>query len=96
MSTPTPDSPPRPKNPVPRGLRIGAFLLSVLLTFLLIWLLGFILGDIGSLDGPDYQEIRKRHVDQALQETSESLQKQISEISAKFVSIAKSNHGTFG
>jgi predicted RNA-binding Zn-ribbon protein involved in translation (DUF1610 family) len=70
----------RPKNAVPRSLRIGTFLLSVLLTFLLVWLLGFVLSDIGNIDGPDYQAVIEEHVDQALRDTAEDLQREIAAI----------------
>lgn len=70
----------KPKNAVPRSLRIGTFLLSVVLTFLLIWLLGFVLSDIGNIDGPDYQAVMEEHVDQALRDKAEDLQKEIAAI----------------
>lgn len=68
------------KTPVPRALRFWTFVLASLLTFLLIWLLGFVLNDIGRIDGPDYQEIRSEHVDEALDERRAKLTKEISGI----------------
>ena len=72
--------PATPKNAVPRSLRIGTFLLSVVLTFLLIWLLGFVLSDIGNLDRPDYRKVMEEHVDQALRDRADDLQKEIAAI----------------
>ncbi len=64
----------------PASLRWAIGFLSVLLTFLLIWLLGFLLSDIGDLQGPDYQVVRERHVDQILVDQSAQVRAQIDEI----------------
>lgn len=79
MNSPNNDSQ-SPKNPLPRSLRIGTFLLSTVLTFLLIWLLGFVLRDIGNVEGPNYQDVMENHVDKKLREKSEALQNQIADI----------------
>ena len=64
----------------PAWLRWGIYFLSTILTFLLIWLLGFLLRDIGNLNGPDFSQISRSHVNPALTERSTALERQISEI----------------
>ena len=71
-----------PPSPMPRSVRIGSFLLSMLLTVLVVWLLGFVLGDIGAIDGPDFQAVVKEHVDPALRGEAEGLELRIDEIEA--------------
>lgn len=73
-------SQPRKSTPVPKSIRIGSFLLAVLLTFLLVWLLGFFLHDIGQIDGPDYREVRNEFVDESLEKQVVSLQEQIARL----------------
>ena len=62
----TPTSRPSVKPTVPRSLRVGSFLLSVLLMFLFVWLLGFVLDDLDDLPGPQWNEVLARHEDPAL------------------------------
>jgi hypothetical protein len=57
-----------------------AFGLSVVLLFLLIWLLGFVLRDIGSIEGPDYQAVYEEHVDETLRTRAEDLDEQIGDL----------------
>lgn len=64
-------------------MRIGTFLLSVLLVFLMIWLLGFILGDIGDIDGPAYEDIRREHVDESLLVRTTDLNREIGVLETK-------------
>lgn len=56
--------------------RVFIIALSVLMTLLLIWFLGFILGDIGRLRGPDYEAIQKKYVDQAFVDEVADLEKE--------------------
>jgi hypothetical protein len=79
MTTPSRQSPP---TPVPRSLRLGSFLLSTLLMFLFVWLLGFVLDDIGDIDGPDYDAVAEQHVDAALVTRAEELDDEIEAIEA--------------
>jgi hypothetical protein len=65
---------------VPKSIRIGSFLLAVLLTFLLVWLLGFLLRDIGLIDGPDYKEVRSEFIDDSLEKQVASLQQEIAKL----------------
>jgi predicted RNA-binding Zn-ribbon protein involved in translation (DUF1610 family) len=65
---------------VPRSLRIGSFLLSVVLMFLFIWLLGFMLADIGDLEGPDWNAILAEHEDPEARARVEELEADIAEL----------------
>ncbi len=65
---------------VPRSLRVMSFLLSVLLMFLFIWLLGFVLDDIGDLQGPDWNAVLAEHEDPALRARAQELASTIAEI----------------
>jgi predicted RNA-binding Zn-ribbon protein involved in translation (DUF1610 family) len=57
--------------------RFFIWALSGLLTLLFLWLLGFVVSDIGNLPGPDWEEIEKRHVDEATRTRIEELNEQI-------------------
>ena len=59
MSTPK-----QPKGPWINRFAIRAF--TLLLGVLFFWLLGFFVDDIGSLEGPEYEQIEARHLDQNL------------------------------
>ncbi len=50
--------------------------LSVLLTLLLFWLLGFVVRDIGDLEGPDYQTIEAEYVAQEVRDELRDLEGQ--------------------
>ncbi len=65
----------------PKRYRYLINILSALLTVLFIWLLGFVLGDIGTLPGPDYEEIEKQHVDQKLIDELNTLREQEEKLS---------------
>ena len=69
-----------PPGSVPRTVRLGSFLLSVLLTVLFVWLLGFVLDDIGDVPGPDFQDVASEYVDASLRERELELQQSITEI----------------
>jgi len=64
-------------------MRIGTYLLSTLLMFLIIYLLGFVLRDIGDIEGPDYQEVRESHVDETLRQRADDLQNEIAATETK-------------
>ena len=60
-----------------KGLWIHRFairLFTLALAVLIFWVLGFLVQDLRNVRGPDYAEIEKRHVDQALAERRESLE----------------------
>lgn len=67
----------------PKGPWINRFvtrLFTVVLGALIFWFLGFLVQDIKSIRGPQYNEIEKRHVDQFLVERKGSLEKQIADL----------------
>ena len=57
----------------PKKLRFLIGFFSVVLTFLFIWSIGFLVSDIGRIPGPDYTEVRRRHVDVALENQRDDL-----------------------
>ena len=67
------------KNAGPWTHRLLIYFFSGLFTILLYWLLGFIVTDIATWPGPDYQQIEKGLVDQTLFSESASLQAQSDE-----------------
>ena len=62
------------RGPLRYRVLIGFF--SVILFFLALWLLGFILGDIGDIQGPSFSAIEQRHLDAALEENKADLEKE--------------------
>ena len=69
--------------PKPRGPWIHRFsirLFTVILAILVYWVLGFLVGDIESIQGPRYSKIEKEYVDQALVEQEGRLAESIAEI----------------
>ncbi len=56
----------KPRTKGPWLSRLAINVLTVVVAVLIYWLLGFIVNDIGSVAGPDYDEVEKRHIDQAL------------------------------
>ena len=60
----------------PKGPWIHRFsirLFTVILAILVFWVLGFLVEDIESIDGPQYNEIEKKHVDSELVEKEKEL-----------------------
>ncbi|HNT35885.1 MAG TPA: hypothetical protein PKH07_12920, partial [bacterium] len=62
------------------GIRLLIRLLSITLGVLLFWLLGFLVNDIESLRGPDYQTIEAKHLDSSLVERKEKLLAEIADL----------------
>ncbi|NUM55089.1 MAG: hypothetical protein HUU46_15695 [Candidatus Hydrogenedentes bacterium] len=62
------------------GIRLLIRALTLALGVLVFWLLGFLLGDIASIEGPDYSEIEAKYVDPALYEQQSALQQQITDL----------------
>jgi len=60
--------------------RLFIRLLTLALTVLIFWVLGFLVGDIRTLRGPDYSATEARHVDKGLVAKRDALQLQIAEI----------------
>lgn len=70
----------------PKGPWINRFitrLFTVVLAVLVFWLLGFLVQDIKSIKGPQYDAIAKRHVDQSLVKKRGTLEKQIADLDRK-------------
>ena len=64
----------KPTRKGPWWVRFGVKVLAVALAVLLFWLLDFVVRDLGSIRGPDYEAIEKEHVDQALLDRQEALE----------------------
>ena len=75
MNPTPPESSPRPAGTwgLRMLIRLGAFALGVLV----YWLLGFLVQDIRSVPGPEYDLFAKRHVPEALTQRRETLQASI-------------------
>ncbi len=69
-------------SPQPKGPWIHRFsirLFTVILAILVYWVLGFLVEDIESIRGPQYEEIERRHVDQTLVKREKNLTADIAE-----------------
>ncbi|MCK5849943.1 MAG: hypothetical protein KAH23_03435, partial [Kiritimatiellae bacterium] len=73
----------KPKMKGPWIHRFAIRFFTVVLAILIYWLLGFIVDDIDSIEGPEYQTIEKRHLDVQLVTKQKSLVKNIVRISRK-------------
>ncbi|MEI8375034.1 MAG: hypothetical protein WCJ35_19590 [Planctomycetota bacterium] len=62
------------------GTRQLIHLFTVVLGVLVFWLLGFLVEDIESIQGPNYPEIERKHVDPALVAKREQVGKQIADL----------------
>jgi len=71
------ETPSKPKSPWIHRFAIRLF--TVILAILVYWLLGFLVEDIGSIGGPAYEKIEKRHVDQGLVEKQKVIDAGIAE-----------------
>jgi len=70
----------------PKGPWINRFvtrLFTLVLAVLIFWFLGFLVRDIKSIKGPQYDAIARRHVDQSLVERERTLEKQIADLDRK-------------
>jgi hypothetical protein len=76
----TEPNPAKPPSPVPRSVRVGSFFLSILLMLLFVWLLGFVLDDIGDIEGPDYRAVTEEYVDEGLRQRAAELEQLIVDI----------------
>ena len=72
-------NPPKSKGPWINRFAIRLF--TLVFAVLVFWLLGFLVEDIDAIPGPRYETVEARYVDKALVEKSESLAKQIDELS---------------
>jgi predicted RNA-binding Zn-ribbon protein involved in translation (DUF1610 family) len=73
-------------NPKSKGTWIHRFairLFTGVLAILIFWVLGFLVDDIRSVRGPDYQSIEAKYLDKGLQTKQAALQKQIDELTSQ-------------
>lgn len=68
----------RPKGPWIHRFAIRFF--SVILAILVYWVLGFLVEDIESIPGPEFEEIAKTFIDEALVEKEKVLKSEIAEV----------------
>jgi predicted RNA-binding Zn-ribbon protein involved in translation (DUF1610 family)/K+/H+ antiporter YhaU regulatory subunit KhtT len=68
------------RTPGTWGVRLLIHLFTVTLGVLIFWLLGFLVKDIKSIKGPDYLEVERGYVDQALVQKKEQLDRQIGDL----------------
>ena len=66
-------------NAIPKFIRWGIFSLSGLLTLFLIWLFGFILEDIGDVEGPNREDFASKVISTELREQVANLKEEIRE-----------------
>lgn len=71
-------TPPQPKGPWIHRFLIALF--TVILAVLVYWVLGFLVGDIASIQGPRFDEIETSYVDQALVAREKALRAEIAEV----------------
>lgn len=69
---------PQPKGPWIHRFSIRIF--TVILAILVYWVLGFLVEDIESIKGPQYEEIERKHVDQTLVIKEKNLTADIAEV----------------
>ncbi len=71
------------KNKGPWSHRLLIGILTVAMAILCIWLLGFVIDDIGSLPGPNYEAIKKQLLDPAVIEKQKSVAGDIAKTARK-------------
>lgn len=72
------DAKQKPKGPWINRFAIRLF--TVVLAILIFWVLGFLVDDIRSIRGPQYDAIEERHVDDSLVTRQETLEKLIADL----------------
>ena len=82
----------RPKPKGPWINRLATQLFTVILAILILWLLGFVVRDIKSTEGPDWDEVEKRHIDQSLLDRREELVKQTWDIGRQITNRTEEKH----
>lgn len=60
--------------------RLGIGTLTVTLTLLAFWLLGFVMDDIGTLRGPQYEDTEKKVVSQTLLDEAKGVEQQLAQV----------------
>lgn len=67
-------------NKGPWTHRLAVWVFATAFGVLIIWALGFILKDIGNLEGPDYDEVQAQFIDEDVLDRADDLRKEIEEI----------------
>ena len=60
--------------------RLGIGVLTVALTLLAFWLLDFVMDDIGTLRGPQFEDTAKKFVSQSLLDEAKGVDRQLADI----------------
>ena len=68
----------KPKGPW--GMRALVWIFTIVFGVLVFWAVGFLLGDIRQIPGPDHEEIEKKHIESSLLERENALDAGISEL----------------
>lgn len=79
-------------NGKPKGTWINRFAVrffTVILAVLFFWLIGFLLQDIRTIKGPDYETVEKARLDNRLLEKETLLEKQIGEVSRQVENLTE-------
>ncbi len=77
-----------PRSSTPSGARrkgpwthrVSIFVLCTVLMLLSYWLLGFVIRDVGDLDGPDWNALERRHLDAEQVTRKEQLEGQLEDV----------------
>lgn len=69
--------------------RVLVWSLSILLTLLVYWLLGFVLNDIGRLEGPNWTDFEAARLDPALRTAEGELDDEIAEVSRQITNLQR-------
>ncbi|MCP5520004.1 MAG: hypothetical protein H7A46_00480 [Verrucomicrobiales bacterium] len=80
-------TPPKPKPKSPWGNRFAIRFFTLLLGVLIFWLLGFFVQDIKSIPGPDYEALKRKHIDPALPKQQEERAARLAETQRKLKSL---------
>ncbi|WP_164100833.1 hypothetical protein [Candidatus Laterigemmans baculatus] len=93
MSTTPPTRPSQnplpPQRRGPAGYRLLIWIFSLTFAVLCYWLLGFILRDIGRIDGPQYRELEAQMLDPELLTTDEDLADQLAEAEREIADLSE-------
>lgn len=79
-------------NGKPKGTWINRFAVrffTVVLAVLFFWLIGFLLQDIRTIKGPDYEDVEKTTLDNRLVQKESLLEKQIGEVSRQIENLTE-------
>ncbi len=67
--------------------RFAIHFFTFLLTILFFWVLGFLVRDIETIKGPDFEELETKHLDPDLQKSHEKLKKEAEELSLQIKNL---------